>query len=201
MKPAIEYIEHEPGEVTFDDWYNAYPKKANKQKARKLWDKLSDKNKHFAIVDVPKRLEQHSQWHEKTFIPAPDVYLRNHKWNDEIVTRRTLEDKQEQAEDGTPLARFWTLLRQMYGERWVRAYGDQVPFMWRKKLHDMTNREIARVLNYLAAHPAEYLPDLPLIMRIRSIGFDFGTHKKLIGNPSKPETVSAAIAAMNEALR
>lgn len=198
-----QLTEHLPavGEVTFEDWYKGYPKKANKKKAKALWDKLSEKNKNLAALDVPKRAELHSQWQTKEFVPAPDVYLRNEKWTDEIVQAKTKEEEQEELEDGTPLSRFWTLFKQTYGDNRVKhQYGLTMPWMWRKQLAQITNNDIAKILSYLQTHD-DGLPTLPRIMTIWRIGREEIRTVPLIDNPTKPETVSAAVAEMKEFLK
>lgn len=189
--------------VTFEDWYSSYPKKTNRTKAEKLWDKLSAGEKHLALVDIPERIDRHSQWQDKQFIPAPDVYLRNKKWTDEIITARTLNDKQQQAEDGTPIGRLWTLLKQMYGhKRWESQYGEEPPFMWRKKLGDVTPVETAKIINYLETHESlpGVLPDLPMITRIRRIGRDFVEIKRLPAPEVSREVIDSQLSEMYKLL-
>ncbi len=157
--------------VTFGQWYESYPKKANRKRAEALWNRLSDEKKEKATIDVPIRHERHSQWKDRNFIPAPDVYLRNEKWNDDIVEARTVEQEQAELDDGSNLSRFWTLFKQTYGnERVKREYGETMPFIWQKALDGLTKREIAKIINYLMNDTERGLPDLTKIKRIRRIG-------------------------------
>ena len=202
MKLISGYNDILPGshELTFDGWYLNYPKKTNKQKAEALWNKLSEKKKHLAMLDVPKRLDLHAQWSDKQYIPAPDVYLRNEKWTDEIIHVKTKEDEQEELEDGTPQARFWTLLKQMYGDAKVeREFGKTMPYAWRRGLESITPGQVGKVLSYLATSENTHMPTLPEVKRILRIGQFPGQHKqKLLTNPSKPETVKKAIDEMKK---
>lgn len=171
MNRVDEYIDIPGKEICFEDWYSGYPKKANKKKAEALWNKLSQVKRHKAIVDVPERKKRHAQWQDKNFIPAPDVYLRNEKFDDDIIEARSKEQEQEEVEDGSNLSRFWTLLKQTYGdERVKREYGEAMPFMWRKALEGITNRDIARIINYLMNDKERGLPNLTKVKQIRSIG-------------------------------
>lgn len=165
--------------LSFDYFYNSYPKKENKKKSKSLWDKLSDKKKMLAIVDVPRRLETHSQWSDKQFIPAPNVYLNGEKWNDEIVVKKTLEDKIDEAGDGTDFDKFWKALIQMYGGKFSNSFGLTMPSLWRIGLKGLTKKEIARIINYLMNDKDERMADLPKIKRIRSIGVFQGTFLEL----------------------
>ncbi len=190
MKQISQLIDH-VGEVTFSDWYDNYPKRANRKKAEALWNKLSDKNKHDAIVDIPERLKRHSQWQDKQYIPAPDVYLRNHKWSDDIVEARTKADEQEALEDGTNLSRFWTLLKQIYGDDKVkRQYGETMPWLWNKALNGINKQEIGRIINYLMNDKDQNMPSLARIQAIKRIGR---------GNEFKalPKTTSTREVALN----
>ena len=184
-------------ELTFLDWYQTYPKKVNKAKSEGLWNKLNDLEKHKAVVDIPERLERHTQWHDKQYIPGADVYLRNKKWTDEIITARTKEEEQEQNEDGSVQARLWTMLIQMYGDKFKRSYGNTMPKAWIYGLVDLSQKECSKILRALATDPSEFMPDLPKIIKIRNIGKDLKVYQcKQIGNPTKPETVQTEIQKM-----
>ena len=173
MEKISNLIQHEGKAVTFEDFYAAYPKKVSKVKAEKLWNKLSESKKHLAITDIHDRKERHWQWQDKQYIPAPDVYLRNEKWTDEIIQRRSKEEEQESLEDGSNLGRFWTLLKQTYGdERVKREYGDTMPYLWRKSLDGLTKRQIAKIISYLMTDADDRLPTLQKINRIKRIGSD-----------------------------
>ncbi|MCP4984528.1 MAG: hypothetical protein GY928_00290 [Colwellia sp.] len=195
MKQISQLINH-AGEVTFSDWYDNYPKRANRKKAETLWNKLSDKDKHDAIVDIPERLKRHSQWQDKQYIPAPDVYLRNHKWTDDIIEARTKADEQEALEDGSNLSRFWTLLKQTYGDdRVKRQYGETMPWLWNKALNGISKKEIGRIINYLMNDKDQNLPSLTRIQAIRRIGR--GNEFKAL--PKTTSTREVALDALRQA--
>ena len=69
----------------FDDFYSIYPKKVDKAKAKKVWDKLSDDKRIMAINDVPNRTANHEQWRDKQFITNPATYLNGARWEDDII--------------------------------------------------------------------------------------------------------------------
>ncbi len=69
----------------FDDFWFSYPRKRDKIRAQKVWDKnnldlIADK----LIEDVLNRTKNDAQWQTKTFIPHPSTYLRNELWGDEV---------------------------------------------------------------------------------------------------------------------
>ena len=207
MRQISGLIANQGQELTFDHFYDAYPKKANKKKAEALWNKLADAKKHLAIVDISARKERHHQWKDKNFVPAPDVYLRNEKWTDDIIEQRTKDAELAETEDGSPQARFWNLLKQTYGDKFKRAYGDTMPWVWRRSLDGITPEEIAYILSYLTNDKDIGMPDLPKINRIRAIGKrSWETfQKKLPGKEVTPDERAAIIAKhsedLNKALR
>ena len=192
-------------DLSFESWYSNYPKKSERKMAETRWNKLTDDEKRRAIIDVPHRLENHAQWHNKNMIPNPARYIFQSMWNDDIVTARTIEDDQKESFDGTPLSRLWMMLRQIYGEqRWTRQYGINPPKIWAKKLEDLTLPEIAKIVNQLESNPEGFipgqLPDLPHIMRIRRTGKPFSTFIKTPKSDIDPNIVTDNITQIKELL-
>lgn len=202
MNP-ISNLLPEAKEPTFEDFYGPYPKKANKVKAEALWNKLSLKEKCLAVIDVHERKGRHAQWKDKQYVPGADVYLRNKKWTDEIITARTRDEALEEAEDGTPQSRFWTLLIEVYGERFKKEHAETMPWVWRRSLETITGEEIAFILRYLTTDQDRGIPDLPKINRIRAIARSRVTNKPALQltNPTKPETVRKSIEEMMRHLK
>ncbi len=79
-----EYKKH-PHFLTF---WNAYPRKQNKKQAFKKWQKLNPSQELVLrmLENIRLRLEMRN-WSlaEKKFIPHPDVYLNQERWNDEVL--------------------------------------------------------------------------------------------------------------------
>ena len=74
----------------FDQFWQAYPKKADKVAAQKAWDKLKPDSR-FAealINDCQKRVEL-GEWElrNKQFIPSAGPYLNGKKYENEIIPR------------------------------------------------------------------------------------------------------------------
>ena len=193
-------------DLSFVTWYASYPKKTEKRLAEQRWNKLSDDDKRRAIVDVPVRISEHDQWQNKVMIPNPARYLLNRMWQDDIVKAQTVEDKQQAEEDGSNLGRLWTLLKQLYGyERWVKQYGKAPPFMWGKRLHDITPREVAHIITRLETDSAGYLPgmlpDLVMIVRIRKSCQPPNLYMSLPRPKTNPVTVASEIEKMRAILK
>lgn len=79
-------------EITSEDfelWWCSYDKKVGKEKAKKLWDKLSNKDKKACMEYTPAYVASTS---EKRFRKNPETFLRNHSWNDELIYRNNAAD-------------------------------------------------------------------------------------------------------------
>jgi|GEM_PF-1305883 len=68
---------------TFVQFWSLYPRKANKKKAQALFAKLKQPDQWSALEDVQRRVEHPYEWANKQYVPGPDVYIRNERWNDE----------------------------------------------------------------------------------------------------------------------
>ena len=70
---------------SFDAFWNIYPRKKDKQRAFKLWvDKGCHEIAQTIIDKVSLQVRQDAQWKNVKFVPHPDTYLRNQRWEDEI---------------------------------------------------------------------------------------------------------------------
>lgn len=190
---------------TFEDFYSVYPKKSMKADAEKLWDGLAEENKKKAVNDVLVRKQLHAPWLKgNEFIPNPARYLRREMWNDDLIQKATHEGRQQQnelAQDNPMLARFWTMLIQIYGMKFVNQFGETMPKAWQYSLKDLTAGEAKRVLQYLSKDKDEFVPDLPKINRIRNIGKDAGLLLSLPKTlPTSKEQALAHIADLWRAI-
>lgn len=94
---AIDIQSHEPEQMLtgtvsektaadgFDLFWGPYPRKVGKEKARKVWVKLSLKVRGDALRALPKHIEL---WERrqvaKEFIPHPTSWLNGRRWEDDI---------------------------------------------------------------------------------------------------------------------
>lgn len=77
-----------PAEIhaPFDRFWDAYPRKTNKQQARKAFGKIKV-NVDDLINDIEQRLASgHWSTDDKEYIPHPSTYLNQARWEDEIIT-------------------------------------------------------------------------------------------------------------------
>lgn len=73
----------EKEKIPFSEFWNLYPKKAEKKKAEDKWNRLSKETQELILKDLPRRKLTES-W-KKGFILNPMTYLNGERWNDEIA--------------------------------------------------------------------------------------------------------------------
>ena len=80
--------------VTFDQFYNDYPRKVGRYTAERSFKKLSIKDKINAYNGLKNYLRY---WKynktEKQFIPHPSTWLNQRRWEDEIELPKTIQEK------------------------------------------------------------------------------------------------------------
>lgn len=72
-------------EEYFARFWNAYPRKSNKFKTRIEWNNIQcDVDLYEKILRSVELYKQSQQWRDANYIPYPENYLRNEKWEDDI---------------------------------------------------------------------------------------------------------------------
>jgi len=71
---------------TFEEFWNEYPAKKNKKKAKEKWLKLKPALHKKIIADIKERNLKDRQWLQG-YIPHPTTYLNGERREDEIDTR------------------------------------------------------------------------------------------------------------------
>jgi hypothetical protein len=84
-------VEYRPkkGNVPFDDFWNLYDKKINPAKSKQLWERLNTKEQEAAMAYIP----AYKNSCEKIYRKNPEGFLKNKKWNDEIVIKKQEQPK------------------------------------------------------------------------------------------------------------
>ncbi|HHT9109561.1 MAG TPA: hypothetical protein ACFYDZ_00210 [Candidatus Brocadiaceae bacterium] len=79
-------VTHESEPCAFNEFWNIYPIKKNKSRAKRIWDKKK-LNKIAVLIcnDVSHRQVNDSSWADEQFIPHPSTYLQNDRWTDAIT--------------------------------------------------------------------------------------------------------------------
>jgi hypothetical protein len=83
--PAEDKIskENEKEDISFDQFWNSYPKKVEKKKAEDKWNRLSRATQEIILKDLPLR-KQTESW-KKGYILNPMTYFNGERWNDALV--------------------------------------------------------------------------------------------------------------------
>jgi len=79
----------------FEEFWKAYPKKVSKQKCIKWFEKNKPDDELLKIMlKQIERFKQTKEWQKDKgqFIPYPDTWLRNRRWEDEFETEKESED-------------------------------------------------------------------------------------------------------------
>jgi hypothetical protein len=79
----INLITIEPINILFESFWNLYNKKVgDKNKIESKWNKLKDEERQKIIDTLPTFLNSIP---DKQYLPHPETYLNNKRWNDEIT--------------------------------------------------------------------------------------------------------------------
>jgi hypothetical protein len=90
--------------VSFEEFWNIYPRKEGKKKAALAWKKIGEEDHAKILQDIPRR--KHSeQWLKDggKFIPHATTYLNGERWNDEIIAGKKGKVSNLSAGDGIAL--------------------------------------------------------------------------------------------------
>ena len=68
---------------TFESFWSSYPNKTNKKKTEEIWGNKKLDSKLKEILNFIEKAKETDRW-SKGFIKAPDVFLRNETWNDDL---------------------------------------------------------------------------------------------------------------------
>jgi hypothetical protein len=100
-----EPIQEKNGYITpklFEDFWELYPKKTDKGKAKNKWETLCTKKENRPVwKEIRKALHDQiksERWENKQFIPMPTTWLNQSRWLDdpkEMVNIKFTKDKQE----------------------------------------------------------------------------------------------------------
>lgn len=71
--------------IAFEQFWSAYPNKKSKERARKVWARMSHDEKQKAFADVQARTGRDPEWRKDggAYIPHGSTYLNNKRWEDE----------------------------------------------------------------------------------------------------------------------
>lgn len=76
--------------MSFDVFWQAYPRRVAKMEAKKAYDKALKSTTHQEIMDGVQRYAIYTQSTEHRFIKHPASWLRGGCWEDELQDQRTI---------------------------------------------------------------------------------------------------------------
>lgn len=95
MPKSQEDIERQ--EEFFSRFWEIYPRKSNKYKARMAWEGIPiDLNVYGDILRAVEAYSKSKQWQDKMYVPYPETFLNDRRWEDELPTA---DKKQESVSD------------------------------------------------------------------------------------------------------
>jgi hypothetical protein len=87
-----------PVTIFFEEFWSVYPRKADKKRCLKIWEKNDLESLGEIIVnDVKEKVQRQFpiEKSQKSFIPLPTTYLNGERWNDEVIDRIQPNDSSE----------------------------------------------------------------------------------------------------------
>jgi len=161
------------GKITFDAFWTAYPRKAGgKARAEKSFLKLSEADQYNAIMGAKHHLKNNPQWRDPSLIPHAATFLNQARWLDEIAEVKDAKERVTEASNESPAHTVWYAMTQMYGEQWIKRYGEHPTELWRKMLKDMPVERLKRGLRGALEAHGDFPPSLPKFIEYCSIRFD-----------------------------
>lgn len=87
--------EYKPPISPFDVFWQAYPKKIEKKKARQIFEKKIDEQKLVVILQDLEKRKKYEGWTKDKgkYIPHPTTYLNQERWEDEYETGSTSDKR------------------------------------------------------------------------------------------------------------
>ena len=70
----------------FEKFWNTYPKKVSKEQTRRAFYKA--KPNMSVIIPALEKFKTCQQWRDKQYIPNADTWIRNQRWEDEIIVEQ-----------------------------------------------------------------------------------------------------------------
>ena len=87
VSPVQKRSKREPDWDLFERFWKAYPRKQDKERARRAWRKVNPDLALCRIMSAAlERDKQSEQWQENggKYIPHPSSWLNNRRWEDEV---------------------------------------------------------------------------------------------------------------------
>lgn len=77
-------------DTAFDSFWSSYPKKVNRKVCQNLWKTKKLNSKLEVILEFVQKAKKTERW-ELGYIKAPDVFLRNETWEDDLEAYKPIK--------------------------------------------------------------------------------------------------------------
>ena len=146
--------------LTFEDFWNVYPRKQDKKRSEQLFDKLSDTDKFNAVQGAGYQVQNNPQWKNPTMVPLPTTFISQQRWNDEVAEDIDAKTRAVQ-NHGSHATRGWALLVGLWGQSFITKFGETPPPMWRAMLDHLSEERIVRAIKRLKQEGSDFPCSLP----------------------------------------
>lgn len=199
LKPIDNLIDPAP---TFDLFWQEYPRKTDKAKAREAFDKLSPADMWCAIKGAEYHAKSNPQWRNPKLIPHATTWLNRRRWDDEIVEDRDAKERVHSHISTSNAMLVWKAMTQMYGNIWINRHGESPRPVWVTQLHHLSESQIKKGLRELVNSGAEFPPALPAFIAMCRRQSDTLPEFKSLPRPWPAESIAlAAFDQLRETLR
>jgi len=155
----------------FDTFWEACPRKTDKAKAKKAWEKLTDAEHFNATQGMKHHAENNPQWKNPKLIPHPTTFLNGKRWEDDIVEDKPAHVRvQENGTDSNAMV-VWKGLTQIYGKPWPDRHGETPPPVWVSQLRHLEPYQVKRALKKSLETKSEFMVTLPKLLEFAAKTF------------------------------
>ena len=93
---SIPYSSNKDIYTSFEQFWEAYPRKVGKKTAKILWEKINfDDGLLEKILLAVEKQKKSKQWEQKQFIPHPSTWLKQERWKDEVEDASSFRESLE----------------------------------------------------------------------------------------------------------
>lgn len=85
VQTDVQNVQKDVQNAQFDEFWCAYPKKMNKERARCAFVRIKPSEQLFAqMLEALRKHKQSKQWQDAQYIPYPSTWLNGKRWEDEL---------------------------------------------------------------------------------------------------------------------
>ena len=85
-------------EMTFDTFWQLYPRHENKRYAERCWRKLTETEKQLALAAIHNHVRVwQAEEREHRFIPVPSTWINQARWEDELIMPKPVAHQMSQS--------------------------------------------------------------------------------------------------------